>query len=87
MAILKSHHRLINPPANTLSEKSKTQLDVLLNFPPLLRSVWEWKEAFSCWYDFSPNVRAASLGFNRWCQQGELIDHDTVRSTLKTMRN
>ncbi|QWU16168.1 ISL3 family transposase [Paenibacillus sophorae] len=86
-AILKSHHRLLNPPADFLPEQSKAQLDLLLSFSPLLRKVWEWKEAFSRWYDYSPNVHVASLGFNRWCQQGECIDHDAVRSTLKTVRN
>ncbi|WP_235949645.1 transposase [Paenibacillus apii] len=86
-AILKSHHRLLNPPADTLPEKSKAQLIRLLGFSPLLRSVWEWKEAFSLWYNCSPDARIASLSFNRWCQQGESIDHDAVRSTLKTMRN
>lgn len=44
--ILKSHHRLLNPPADSLPEKSRTQLDQLLAFSPLLREVWEWKEAF-----------------------------------------
>ncbi|SEP22609.1 Transposase, partial [Paenibacillus sophorae] len=79
-AILKSHHRLLNPPADFLPEQSKAQLDLLLSFSPLLRKVWEWKEAFSRWYDYSPNVHVASLGFNRWCQQGECIDHDAVRN-------
>ncbi|MFC3787276.1 hypothetical protein ACFOQM_00515 [Paenibacillus sp. GCM10012307] len=46
-AILKSHHCLLNLPVGSLSEKSKAQLNILLAFSPLLRSVWEWKEAFS----------------------------------------
>ncbi|WP_198023099.1 transposase, partial [Paenibacillus zanthoxyli] len=78
-AILKSHHRLLNPPGGTLPEKSTVQLNQLLEFSPLLRKVWEWKEAFSHWYEYSPNVHVASLSFNRWCQQGESIDHDAVR--------
>uniref|UniRef100_UPI0022B55098 transposase n=1 Tax=Paenibacillus zanthoxyli TaxID=369399 RepID=UPI0022B55098 len=77
-AILKRHHRLLNPPMDTLPEKSQAQLDILLSFSPLLRSVWEWKEAFSRWYDCSPDARIASLHFNLWCQQGENIDHDAV---------
>jgi len=85
--MLKRHHRLLNPPADMLPEKSKNQLFALLGYSPLLRSVWEWKEAFSRWYDYSPNVSVAQSGFNRWCQQGDQIDHDAVRSTLKTMRN
>ncbi|MNE00231.1 Transposase [compost metagenome] len=86
-AVLKSHHRLLNPPADSLPEKSKAQLEILLSFSPLLRNVWEWKEAFSQWYDCSPNVSMARLGFTRWLEQGYKIDHHTVRSTLKTMRN
>lgn len=86
-AILKSHHRLLNPPMDQLSEQSKIQLESLLTFSPLLRSVWEWKESFSQWYDCSTNVNAARLGFNRWLEQGENIDHPAVQSTLKTMRN
>ena len=86
-AILKSHHRLLNPPIDSLPEKSKAQVEVLLAYSSLLRSVWEWKEAFSQWYDCSSNVCIARLGFTRWLEQGENIDHDAVRSTLKTMRN
>lgn len=86
-AILKSHHRLLNPPMDQLSEQSKSQLEILLTFSSLLRSVWEWKESFSQWYDCSPNINVARLGFNRWLEQGENIDHPAVRSTLKTMRN
>jgi len=86
-AILKSHHRLLNPPVDRLSEKSKAQLEILLAFSPLLRSVWEWKEAFSQWYDCSPNVCIAQLGFTRWLEQGKKIDHTAVRSTLKTLCN
>jgi transposase len=86
-AILKSHHRLLNPPADSLPEKSKAQLEVLLGYSALLRDVWEWKEAFSQWYDCSPNVGIARLGFTRWLEQGKKIEHNAVRSTLKTMRN
>ncbi|WP_342436644.1 ISL3 family transposase [Paenibacillus sp. FSL L8-0436] len=86
-AYLKAHHRLLNPPVESLEEESRTRLEMLLTFSPLLRSVWEWKEAFSTWYDCSPSFSAAKLGFERWCKQGEKMDHPAVRSTLKTMRN
>lgn len=86
-AILKSHHRLLNPPADSLPDKSRTQLNQLLAFSQLLREVWEWKEAFSHWYDYSPNIHVAKLGFTRWCQQGEGIEHEAVQSALRTMRN
>lgn len=72
-AILKSHHRLLNPPVDTLPEKSKAQLEILLAYSPLLHSVWEWKEAFSQWYDCSSNVCIARLGFTRWLELGEKI--------------
>lgn len=86
-AYLKANHRLLNPPAESLSEESRKRLETLLNYSPLLRSVWEWKEAFTTWYDCSPNFAFAQRGFDRWCEQGDRIDHPAVRSTLKTMRN
>lgn len=86
-ALLKSQHRLLNPPMDTLTEESQKRLKVLLSYSPLLRSVWEWKEAFTVWYDCSPNPAVALLGFDRWCQQGEQIDHAAIQRTLKTMRN
>nr|WP_251037960.1 transposase [Paenibacillus albidus] len=45
-AYLKAHHRLLNPPAESLEEESRTRLEMLLTFSPLLRCAWEWKEAF-----------------------------------------
>lgn len=86
-AYLKANHRLLNPPAESLSEESRKRLETLLNYASLLRTVWEWKEAFTTWYDCSPNFAVAKLGFERWCEQGERIDHAAVRSTLRTMRN
>lgn len=73
-AVLKSHHRLLSPPMDQLSEQSKAQIESLLTLSPLLRSVWEWKESFSQCYDCSPNINVARLGFKRWLQQGENID-------------
>ncbi|MFB5761897.1 transposase [Paenibacillus medicaginis] len=40
-ALLKIYHRLLNPPIDTLTEKSKVQLNQLLEFSPLLRKAWE----------------------------------------------
>ncbi|MBO9604679.1 MAG: ISL3 family transposase [Paenibacillaceae bacterium] len=86
-AYLKSHHRLLNPPADALNEESRNRLHTLLSFSPLLRAVWEWREAFTVWYDCSPNVAVAETSFDRWCKQGEQIDHPMVRHVLQTMRN
>jgi len=86
-AHLKASHRLLNPPAESLSEESRKRLETLLNYSSLLRSVWEWKEAFTTWYDCSPSFAVAKRGFERWCEQGDQINHAAVRSTLKTMRN
>lgn len=86
-AQLKSHHRLLNPPESALNEESRHRLNLLLSYSLLLRSVWEWKEAFTTWYDCSPCVAVAESGFGRWCEQGDRIDHPAVRSTLKMMRN
>jgi transposase len=74
-ALLKANHRLLNPQAQSLSAESKKKLNELLGYSPLLHRVWEWKEAFTTWYDCSANVEVASQGFDRWCQQGEQIDH------------
>jgi transposase len=84
---LKSHHRLLNPQVESLSAESKKTLDELLSYSPLLRSTWEWKEAFTTWYNYSPNVEVATQGFTRWCKQGDKIIHEAVNSALKTMRN
>jgi transposase len=86
-ARLKAYHRLLNPKRESLTEQSKKWLDELLHYSPLLRSVWMWKESFTEWYDCSPHVEVAIMGFHRWCEQGERIDHEAVRNTLKTMRN
>nr|WP_244315646.1 transposase [Paenibacillus brasilensis] len=67
---LKANHRLLNPPAESLSEESRKRLETLLNYSPLLHSVWEWKETFNTWYDCSPSFAVARLGFERWCEQG-----------------
>nr|WP_240644333.1 transposase [Paenibacillus paeoniae] len=66
---------------------SKTQLETLFAYSPLLRRVWEWKESFTQWYDRSANVDLACLEFIRWIEQGQKIDHLAVQSTLKTMCN
>ncbi|MCY9669236.1 ISL3 family transposase, partial [Paenibacillus alginolyticus] len=86
-ALLKAHHRLLNSQVESLSTESKKKLDELLGYSPLLRNVWEWKETFTAWYDYSPNVEVATHGFNRWLEQGEQIAHTAVKSALKTMRN
>lgn len=86
-AHLKTNHRLLNPPSESLDEENAKKLETILNYSPLLRSVWEWKEAFTTWYDCSPSYAVAKLGFERWCRQGEQIEHPTVQRTLKTMRN
>jgi transposase len=86
-AYLKANHGLLNPPADSLGEEGRKRLETLLNYSPLLRSVWEWKEAFTTWYDCSPDFAVAKRGFERWYEQGDRIDHAAVRSALKTMRN
>lgn len=85
-AYLKANHRLLNPPSESLSEECRKKLDTILHYSPLLRSVWEWKEAFTTWYDCSPSYTIARLGFERWCIQGDQIEHAAVQRTLKTMR-
>ena len=85
--LLKAHHRLLNPPADSLTKESKMKLDELLSYSRLLRNVWEWKETFTVWYNCSPDVKVARLGFNRWLEQGRQIEHTAVEKALKTMKN
>jgi len=86
-ALLKANNRLLNPQAESLSTESTKKLHELLSYSSLLHSTWEWKEAFTEWYDCSPSVGVATIGFSRWCEQGDRINHEAVKSTLKTMRN
>jgi transposase len=86
-ALLKANCRLLNPQAESLSMESTKRLHELLSYSSLLRSAWEWKESFTEWYDFSPDVAVATIGFKRWCEQGEQVAHEAVKSALKTMRN
>lgn len=60
-ACLKANYRLLNPPVESLVEESRERLEMLLNYSLLLRSVREWKEAFTTWYDCSPNYAIANL--------------------------
>lgn len=63
-------------------------INEMLDIPELqIHQIWEWKEAFTKWYDYSPNVQIAIKGFVRWCEQGEQIDHEAVNNALKRMRN
>lgn len=84
---LKANHRLLNPPAETLDAECRKRLEVLLGYSSLLRETWEWKEAFTDWYDCSPDFVVAKRGFIRWCEQGDSIHHIAVHHTLKTMRS
>lgn len=83
---LKANHRLLNPPSESLGEDNRKRLEMLLKYSPN-RSVWEWKEAFTTWYDCSTSFAVARMGFERWSEKGDRIDHAAIRSTLKTMRN
>lgn len=86
-AFLKVNHHLLNPPVESMEEQMQKRLETLLNYSPLLREVWEWKEIFTTWYNCSPCYEVAKLTFVRWCRQGELIDHRAVQSALRTMKN
>ncbi|OAB26466.1 hypothetical protein PMSD_25090 [Paenibacillus macquariensis subsp. defensor] len=85
-AWLKTNHLLLNPLEESLSVESKKTLEELLGYSPLLRKCWEWKEAFTTWYNDSPNTEVATHGFKSWFEQGDKIDHETVKSGLKSMR-
>jgi len=70
-ALITSQHRQLNPPKDTLTEKSQKRPGRAAKLLPLLRSVWEWKEAFSIGYNCPPNHEVASLEFDRWYTQGD----------------
>ena len=79
-ALLKANHRLLNPQEESLSNEHRRKLQELLSYSSLLQSVWAW-------YDYSPSVEVATIGFVRWCKQGDQLDHMAIKSALKTMRN
>jgi transposase len=68
-AWLKANHRLLNPQVESLSAVSKKTLEELLGYSPLLRKCWEWKEASTTWYNYSPNAETQrmdlTVGVNR----------------------
>lgn len=70
-----------------LTPKEQTILCRLLGYSPLLKQIYQWKEAFIEWYDCSATYPLAKKGFVRWLNDGELIDHLAVKDCLSTMKN
>lgn len=83
---LKANHHLLNPRSESISDANQQILHELLGYSTLLRQVYEWKEAFNEWYDYSPDVRLAEIRFDRWCEQGEQLNNSAVTTCLRTMR-
>lgn len=84
---LKKNHRLLNVRYEQLSESRKPLLHQILNYSPLLKSVYDWKEALTEWYDLSLNISLAKRSFEKWCEQGSLLQHPAVDRCLKTVLN
>jgi len=84
---LKQHFRILGKRQDTLSAKEARILIRLLSYDPLLRQIYEWKEAFIVWYDCSPTYAMAQKGYERWLAQGVAIGHPLVDACLKTMTN
>lgn len=86
-ANLKAKHRLLNPPQASLPAQQQQQLKEILSYSPLLKQAHAWKEAFSEWYDCSPDAKVANIRLDDWLKQGERLEHPAVSACLKTIRN
>ncbi|MFD1395797.1 transposase [Kroppenstedtia eburnea] len=86
-AKLKANHRLLNPRSDSLPETKQQVLQEMLSYSGLLQQVHTWKEAFSEWFDCSPNAKVAAVWFHRCLKQGEHLKHPAIVACLKTLRN
>lgn len=86
-ADLKQHFRILGKRHDQLTNDERVILNRLLGYAPLLRQVYEWKEAFIVWYDCSPTYVIAQKSYKRWLAQGKAIGHPIVDTCLKTMHN
>lgn len=84
---LKQNHRLLGKRNDQLSDKEAGFVNQFLQYSEVLRAVYEWKEAFITWYDCSASHALAEMGFVRWLNQGEQMEHHAVKECLKTMKN
>ncbi|HEY4549327.1 MAG TPA: ISL3 family transposase [Bacillus sp. (in: firmicutes)] len=84
---LKQNHRLLGKRNDQLSDKEVGLVNPFLQYSEVLRAVYEWKEAFITWYDCSASHALAEVGFARWLDQGEQIEHPAIKECLKTMKN
>lgn len=84
---LKKHARILGKRNDQLSAEERDILNRLLGYASILRQVYQWKEAFIDWYDYSSTHKYAVMGFQRWLDQGEMINHSAVQKCLKTMCN
>ncbi|WP_228548390.1 ISL3 family transposase [Sporosarcina obsidiansis] len=84
---LKQHFRILGKRNDQLSVEERAVLERLLQYAPILRRVYEWKEMFIDWYDCSSSYRRAKKGYQCWLKKGEAINHPTVQNCLKTMYN
>ncbi|GIO19562.1 hypothetical protein J18TS1_26620 [Oceanobacillus oncorhynchi subsp. incaldanensis] len=65
----------------------QTTIQTLLNYDSQLKAVYEWKEAFIDWYDLSIDAEQAKQTLEQWYRQGDNIQHKTVKSCLRTIKN
>jgi|HigsolmetaGSP11D_1036233.scaffolds.fasta_scaffold17050_2 transposase len=86
-ANLKAKHRLLNPQAASLPSEKQRELQEILSYASLLQQVYAWKEALGEWYDGAPDAKVAAIWFDRWLEQGELLQHPAVAACIKTMRH
>lgn len=80
---LKLHHRLLGKRSDQLTEKEAELVNHFLQYSDILCGVYEWKEAFIIWYDCNSNHALAEIGFARWINQGEQIEHLAVQEMSK----
>jgi transposase len=68
-------------------DEERTLVQELLSYDSRLASTYEWKEDLIIWYDCAPDVKTASIWFERWCEQGQRIHLPIVDACLKTILN
>ena len=58
-----------------------------LSYDSRLANTYQRKEDFITWYDCAPDVKIATIWFERWFEEGMALELSEVDECLKTMFN
>ncbi|WP_146551104.1 ISL3 family transposase [Rummeliibacillus sp. SL167] len=84
---LKAKARLLIKRADDLTKEEAVIVQECLSYDKRLENTYKWKEDFITWYDCAPDVKTATIWFERWCEQGQALSLVEVEECLKTMYN